>query len=310
VSRTRARLAVIGLGRIGRLHASNLAGRVASAELAAVVDPVEPLARSLGGRYRVGWATSAEEVLDGDVDGVVIAAPTALHVGLVRLAAGAGRHVFCEKPLGFDVNEAAAATACARGAGVVLQVGFQRRFDPGWLAVKSMLDGDELGTLELLRGSHRNAGEPHATEPLGDLFADVAIHDFDAARWLGGEVAELSAQARDGAATLALRFESGALGLIDVSRRAGYGFECSAEVVGSRATARVASGSHEVELLRDGQASSPLPGDHAQRHAAAYLAELDRFGAAVLGRCPAGPGGEEAIAALELAERARRSVAG
>jgi len=310
VSRTRARLAVIGLGRIGRLHASNLAGRIPSAELAAVVDPVEPLARSLGGRYQVRWATSAEEVLDGDVDGVVIAAPTAQHVGLVRLAAGAGRHAFCEKPLGFDVEAAAAATAGAREAGVVLQVGFQRRFDPGWLAVKSMLDGDELGTLELLRGSHRNAGEPDATAPLGDLFADVAIHDLDAGRWLGGEVAELSAEARDGAATLALRFESGALGLIDVSRRAGYGFECSAEVVGSRATARVGSGSHEIELLRDGQVSAPLPGDHSQRHAAAYLAELDRFGAAVLGRCPAGPGGDDAVAALELAERARRSAAG
>jgi predicted dehydrogenase len=309
VSRTRARLAVIGLGRIGRLHASNLAGRVPSAELAAVVDPVEPLARSLGRRYQVAWFSSAEQALGGDVDGVVIAAPTARHAGLVRLAAGAGTHVFCEKPLGFEADAAAAATACAREAGVVLQVGFQRRFDPGWLAVKSMLDGDDLGTLELLRGSHRNAGEPAATAPLGDLFADVAIHDLDAARWLGGEVGELSAQARDGAATIALRFESGALGLLDVSRRAGYGFECSAELVGSRATARVASGPHEIELLRDGRASSPLPGDHAQRHAAAYLAELDRFGAAVLGRCPAGPGGDDAAAALELADRARRSAA-
>jgi predicted dehydrogenase len=293
---------VVGLGRIGRLHAANLADR---ALLLGVVDALEPVARAVGGRHGVRWSTALDELLP-DAEGVVIAAPTTRHAELVEQAAAAGRHVFCEKPLGFDLESAERAVAAARAAGVELQVGFQRRFDPGWLALRDARDAGELGELALLRASHRNAAEPSAE--LGDLFVDVAVHDLDAARWLGDEVAELYAQERPGAATIALRFESGALGLIDVSRRAGYGFECSGELVGSRGTARSGDG-RVVELLRDGVSSSPLPADHAQRHAAAYVAELERFAAVVLGAAPAGAGGEDAVAALRLALLARRSAA-
>jgi myo-inositol 2-dehydrogenase / D-chiro-inositol 1-dehydrogenase len=298
----RARLVVVGLGRIGRLHAANLADRVL---LLGVVDALEPVARAVGERHGVRWSTSLDELLP-EAQGVVIAAPTAFHSELVERAAAAGRHVFCEKPLGFDLERAERAVVTARAAGVELQVGFQRRFDPGWLALRDALEAGELGELALLRASHRNAAEPRAE--LGDLFVDVAVHDLDVARWLGGEVAELYAQERPGAATIALRFESGALGLIDVSRRAGYGFECSGELVGSRGTARAGYG-REVELLRHGVARSPLPADHAQRHAAAYVAELEQFAAVVLGEAPAGAGGEDAIAALRLALLARRSIA-
>jgi predicted dehydrogenase len=297
-----ARLLVVGLGRIGLLHVANLADR---ALLLGVVDALEPVARAVGERHGVRWATSLDELLL-DARGVVIAAPTSFHAELVERATAAGRHVFCEKPLGFDLEGAERAVAAARAAGVELQVGFQRRFDPGWLALRDALEGGELGELALLRASHRNAAEPRAQ--LGDLFVDVAVHDLDAARWLGGEVAELYAQERPGAATIALRFESGALGLIDVSRRAGYGFECSGELVGSCGTARAGYG-REVELLRDGAARSPLPADHAQRHAAAYVAELEHFAAVVLGAAPAGAGGDDAVAALRLALLARRSVA-
>jgi myo-inositol 2-dehydrogenase / D-chiro-inositol 1-dehydrogenase len=298
----RARLVVVGLGRIGRLHAANLADRVL---LLGVVDALEPVARAVGERHGVRWSTSLDELLP-EAQGVVIAAPTAFHSELVERAAAAGRHVFCEKPLGFDIERAERAVATARAAGVELQVGFQRRFDPGWLGLRDALEAGELGELALLRASHRNAAEPRAE--LGDLFVDVAVHDLDAARWLGGEVAELYAQERPGAATIALRFESGALGLIDVSRRAGYGFECSGELVGSRGAARAGCG-REIELLRHGVARSPLPADHAQRHAAAYVAELEQFAAVVLGEAPAGAGGEDAIAALRLALLARRSIA-
>jgi predicted dehydrogenase len=302
----RARLAVIGLGRMGRLHAANLAGRVASASLAGVADPVEPLARGAGERHGVPWWTSAEEALEA-ADGVVIAAPTALHGELVALAADAGRHVFCEKPLGFD---SASARAAADAGGALLQVGFQRRFDPDWTALEEALDAGELGALRLFRCSHRDAFPPG--DDLGALFADMAVHDLDAARWLGGEVAEAVALARGGAgAAVALRFESGALGAIDVSRDARYGFECSAEVVGSRATMRIGYGHRRggAELLRDGRASAWVPVDHAERHGAAYVAELDHFGEVVLGRRAAHPTGADAVAALELAELMAEPVA-
>jgi predicted dehydrogenase len=313
----RARLAVIGLGRMGRLHAANLAGSVATAELAGVVDAVEPLARSIGELHGVQWSTSIDGVLrDSGVDGVVIAAPTGLHCELVRLAANASKHVLCEKPLGFEVEEARAAVAATAAAGVALQAGYQRRFDPDWMAMKEALDGGELGALNLLRCSHRDARPPAGD--LGDLFVDVAVHDLDSARWLGGEVADVFAMPRPAgdvegavaAAAIALRFETGALGMIDVSRDARYGFECSAELVGSRATARIGYGHRrgEVELLRDGRASAWVSADHAERHGAAYVAELEHFGEVVTDGRAARCSGEDAVAALELAGMAQRSA--
>jgi predicted dehydrogenase len=301
---------------MGRLHADNLAGRVRSGSLAGVVDVEERLARAAGERHGVPWATSLEAALQADgVDGVVVAAPTRLHAELVGLTALAGKHVLCEKPLGFDVADARRAVTAARAAGVALQVGFQRRFDPGWAALKEALDRGELGCVRLLRCSHRDARPPDPA--LGDLFADMAVHDLDAARWLGGEVMEVFALPRRGlgealalAAGVSLRFESGALGMIDVSRDARYGFECSAELVGSQASGRIGygGGRDDVELLRDGRVGLRLSADHAERHRAAYLAELEHFGEVAIGRRPPAPTGEDAVAALELATAARRSA--
>ena len=313
--RRRAALVVVGLGRMGRLHAENLAGRVPSAALAGVVDAAEPLARAVGERHGVPWSASLEAMLeDPAVDGVVIAAPTRLHPELVGLAASAGKHVLCEKPLGFDAVDARGAVDIARAAGVALQVGFQRRFDPGWTALKDALERGELGRLHLLRCSHRDARPPEAG--LGDLLADMAVHDLDAARWLGGEVADVLALPRASlgegpvlAAAIALRFESGALAAIDVSRDARYGFECSAELVGSRATGRIGYGHRpgDLELLHDCRAAVRLSADHAERHEAAYLNELQHFGQVATGSREPTPTGEDAVAALELASAARRS---
>jgi predicted dehydrogenase len=290
---------------------------VGSAELAGVVDPVEPLARNVGELHGVGWSTSVGDVLgDPGVGGVVIAAPTARHRELVELAAAAGKHVLCEKPLGFEVEAARSAVEAAAAAGVALQVGYQRRFDPDWVALKEAVDGGQPGALNLVRCSHRDARPPAAA--LGDLFLDVAVHDLDAARWLGGEVGEVFAMQRGSGglepaavgASIALRFESGALGMVDVSRDARYGFECSAEAVGADATARIGYGHRRggVELLRDGRASAWVSADHAERHAAAYVAELEHFGEVVLGRREARATGEDAVAALELAAAAARSA--
>jgi predicted dehydrogenase len=134
---------------------------------------------------------------------------------------------------------------------------------------------------------------------------------MDSALWLGGHVAQVYALTRDGAAAVALRFESGALALVDVCRDARYGFECSAELVGARATARLGYASRRtaLELLRDGRAAAPLAADHAERHDAAYVRELEAFGELVLGGRPAVPRGQEAAAALELALLASRSAA-
>ena len=306
---------MVGLGRIGRLHAENLAGRVSSAELVAVADAVERLARTVAAEHGVSWWTSVEELLSGvALDGVVLAAPTALHPSLVKLVAAADTHVFCEKPLGMSAEACADAVSATRAAGVQLQVGFQRRFDSDWRALKSAADDGSLGTLDLFRCSHRNAHPPAARGQLGSIFVDLATHDLDAARWLAGEVAEVHSSAPSGdpgSAVLMLRFESGGLGLIDVNRGASYGFECNAELVGTEATARCGYREQRggTELLRDGYASAPLAQDHVERHRAAYTAELEHFGDVALGRSAPVVGGEDALAALRLAELAAKSAA-
>jgi myo-inositol 2-dehydrogenase/D-chiro-inositol 1-dehydrogenase len=310
----RSRLAVVGLGRIGRLHADNLSNRVGSAQLAAVVDANEELARRFGEVHGVTWTARLEDILgDPSLDGVVISAPSGLHPELVKLAAGAGKHVFCEKPLGLDSGACRAAVSEARAAGVALQVGFQRRFDPDWQAMKAALDEGATGALQLFRSSHRNAHAPSSVAELGDVFVDIAIHDLDAARWLGGRISELYASTTPdgtGCAVIAARFESGALAAIDVHRAAGYGFECSAEVVGSKGTVRCGYSTRGgCELLADGRASTVLAENHAARHAAAYVAELEHFGNIAAGRGDPRVGGEDAAAALELAELACRAAA-
>lgn len=311
----RSRLAVVGLGRIGRLHADNLAARVRSAVLAAVADPVEPLARNIAARYGVPWTSSLDALLgDPALDGVVIASPSRIHPELVRQAAAAGKHVFCEKPLGLDAEACTAAVAATEAAGVALQVGFQRRFDPGWRELKRELDNGAIGSLDLFRCSHRNAYAPRAAESLGDVFVDIAVHDLDSARWIGGEATEVHGAVRagnDGVALLSLRFESGALGVVDVHRSAGYGFECSVELVGARGTLRCgyASRRGDTEMLIDGNASTGLVRDHSERHAAAYVAELEHFAEVAAGGGEPQVGGADAVAALRLASVARRSAA-
>src|SRR6266508_4488712 len=215
----RVRLGLAGLGRMGRLHAENLV-RSPSIELVRVVDTVEEAARATGEQLEVEWSARAIE---------------------------------------------AAATA-----GVKLQVGFHRRFDPDWAAAAARIRAGELGDVHLFRSSLRDKRPPSIDYIAGSggFFADVTIHDLDTARWMAGEIDEVTAVGAaltDPAfaelgdidhAVVALRFASGGLGVIDNSRAAGYGYECSAEVMGSRATVRI--GHHRLvhnQWLTPGEAS-------------------------------------------------------
>jgi predicted dehydrogenase len=308
-----ARLAVIGLGRIGRLHARNLATCVPAAILAGVADAEEAVAREVGELHGVSWTRSVDDLLaDPDIEGVVVATPSALHPELVQRAAAAGRHVFCEKPLGLDPGACAEAVTAAERAGVALQVGFQRRFDPEWQALRAAVDDGALGTLNVLRCSHRNPVPPPGPG-LGDIFVDMGVHDFDAVRWLAGEVTEVYAAeaARGDAAVVTLRCGRGAIAVVELSRSAGYGFDAAAELVGTAATIRSACGDRRpgTVLLRDGSATTPVARDHAERHAAAYVRELEHFASVATGGADPAVTGSDAIAALRIASTAARSRA-
>lgn len=309
---------------MGRFHAENLAGRAPSVDLVRVVDVDEAAARSVGERLEVAWGTSYAELLaDPELEAVAIATPTSLHAEMIEQAAAAGKHVFCEKPISLEQEPTVHAIEAARDAGVKLQVGFHRRFDPDWAAAAERIRNGELGDVYLFRTTLRDKRPPGMDyiRSSGGFFVDVTIHDFDTARWMVGEIEEVTAfgaalsdpafaEAGDiDNAVVTMRFVGGALGVIDNSRVAGYGYECSTEVMGSKATVRVDHHrrSH-VEWLTPGAASVDFVADFAERFPLAYLLELEDFAQAVRDARPVGVTGEDALAAFLLARAADRSL--
>jgi len=319
----RVRLGLAGLGRIGQLHAANLAGRLPTVELVRVVDAVEEVARYTGERLAVEWSTSFDDLAgDPEIEGIVIAAPTPQHAPMIERAAAAGKHVFCEKPIALDLEASADAVAAAASGGVKLQTGFHRRFDPDWAAATARITAGELGEVYLFRTSLRDKSSPSLEYIAGSggFFVDVTIHDLDTARWMVGEIEEVTAigaALSDPAfaelgdidtAVVALRFAGGALGVIDNSRSAGYGYECSTEVIGTKATVRIASHRRvDNEWLTPGAATVDWVADFTERFPKAYLLELEDFAAAILDDRPPAVTGEDALAAFVLARACERS---
>jgi inositol 2-dehydrogenase len=319
----RVRLGVAGLGRMGRLHAENAAA-ANGIELVRVMDVDEALARHAGDELGCGWSTGYDHLLtDPDIDGVVVVTPTPLHVPMIEQAAAAGKHVFCEKPLAFAADEAARGVEAAEAAGVKLQVGFHRRFDPDWSGAVARIKSGELGDVYLFRTSLRDMAPPSIEyiRSSGGFFVDMTIHDLDTARWMVGEIDEVTAfgaalsdpafaEAGDvDNAIVTLRFASGALGVIDNSRVAGYGYECSTEVVGSKATVRV--GNHRrlhTEWLTAGGLQVDWVSDFIERYPQAYRLELEHFAASIRDDVPPLVTGADGVAALVLAEACRRSL--
>jgi predicted dehydrogenase len=321
VRRGRVRIAVVGLGGMGALHAETIARALGAAELAAVVDLDGTRSRAEARTLSTSALPTAEAILERpDIDAVVIATPTDGHAPLVERALAAGKHVFCEKPLTLDLASTRELLARASSAGLVLQVGFHRRFDRAWLAVARAIDDGDLGEIRLFRASQRDQFPPNSVDSIaafGGLFVDALIHELDCARWLVGEVAELhaygasltspeyAAQNDADHALLVLRFASGALGVLDYSRAAVYGYECSAEILGELGTLRLGYNPQPVDLerLAPGARTVTLPVAHQERHHRAYVAELDHFVQAVGGaaRTDASPSDLEAALALALA---------
>jgi len=245
---------VVGAGRIGRIHAENIRG-IPEARLQAVADvaaddALAAWARGLGvGRV----ARDPREIMDDpSIDAVVICSSTDTHADLVVAAAERGKHVFCEKPIDLSVAKVRRALAAVERAGVKLQVGFNRRFDHNFRRARELVQSGALGEPHLVRITSRDPAPPPLAyvKVSGGLFLDMTIHDFDMARYLtGSEVVEVYAQGAvlvDPAigeagdvdtAVVTLVFASGALGMIDNSRKAAYGYDQRVEVFGSKGSA-------------------------------------------------------------------------
>ena len=317
------RIAVVGAGRIGLVHVEALHARSDVSSIV-ITDLDLPRAEEVAAELNVEAAPSVEAALAG-ADGVVIATATSSHAPLIHAGADAGLAIFCEKPISLALDETRAAIAHVDEAGVPLQIGFQRRFDPGYVAAHDLVAGGGLGTLYLVRAAGHDPAPPHEAyiPTSGGIFRDFSIHDFDAIRYVTGqEVVEVYAEGAVigfpvfatyddvDTAVATLRLSGGALGILSVNRHDPLGYDVRMELVGSGDS--VAVGVDDRTPLRSvepGAPSAPANAypDFQDRFRPAYEAEMEAFVDVVARRRESPCTGADALAALRIAEACDRS---
>jgi myo-inositol 2-dehydrogenase/D-chiro-inositol 1-dehydrogenase len=316
-------VAVFGAGRIGKIHAGNLA-REPGARLRYVVDPNAEAAGELAARHGASVTTTARVFDDRTIGAVLICSYTDTHADLILAAAAAGKQIFCEKPVDLAIDRARACADAVSRAGVTCMIGFQRRFDPTFAALKARLAAGEIGTPEMLIVTSRDPGPPPLPyiRSSGGIFKDMLIHDFDIFRWILEDEAETVhanasclvdpaiATAGDVDCTaVTIRTRHGRLCQINTTRRAAYGYDQRFEVLGS--SGMLQAGNHaptEVVASTTKAVSRDLP-EHffLERYRAAYANEMAHFFAVLAGREKLRTTVEDGLKALELAEAATTS---
>jgi myo-inositol 2-dehydrogenase/D-chiro-inositol 1-dehydrogenase len=318
---------VIGAGRIGRVHAENLAYRIPGVKLVAIADVIVDAAKKLAADLGVPTALKDHQAImqDKQIDAVVICSSTDTHAQMIEEAAAAGKHIFCEKPIALDLLKIDHALQAVDKAGIKLQVGFNRRFDPSFKRVRDLVAKGELGAPHILRITSRDPAPPPIgyVRVSGGIFFDMTIHDFDMARYLmGSEVVEVYAvggvrvdpaigQAGDiDTAVVTLCFENGAYGTIDNSRQAVYGYDQRVEVLGSGgllAAENPARDSH-IHANAEGVHTARPPDFFLQRYAEAFVAEMQAFVDSIHEGLEPLVTGKDGRAAVVLAMAAQRSL--
>jgi len=318
------RLGVLGAGRIGQVHARAIAA-TPNAEMVAVADPVEAAAASVQQAFGGDIRTIDQIIGATDIDAVVICTPTDTHAELIERAARAGQAIFCEKPIDLNLQRVIDCLALVEETGAPLMLGFNRRYDPDFIALKAAIDADEIGAVEGVAITSRDPSPPPADyiKRSGGMFRDMTIHDFDVARWmLGEEVETVQAAASNlvdpeigtlgdfDTANLILRTASGKQATIANSRRASYGYDQRIEVYGSKGMATAGNMHHANVTVATGAgyARPPLLDFFMSRYATAYAAEMTEFVAALSDKRPPRTTGQDGLMALALADAALRSV--
>jgi myo-inositol 2-dehydrogenase/D-chiro-inositol 1-dehydrogenase len=287
---------IIGAGRIGKLHAENLAYRIPEANVLAIADIFPEAAEKCAADFQIPSAVKDyREIMENpDIEAVMICSSTDTHARMIEEAAAAGKHIFCEKPIDFDLDRIDKALEAVDKAGVKLQVGFNRRFDPNFKRVREVVAAGKIGTPHILRITSRDP-EPPPIEYIkvsGGIFLDMTIHDFDMARYLiGSEVSEIYAaggvmvdpeigQAGDiDTAVITLRFANGTIGAIDNSRKAVYGYDQRVEVFGSEGMVAVSNNTPDTAVYSNAEGvHSSLPlFFFVERYTESYIAEMREF---------------------------------
>jgi myo-inositol 2-dehydrogenase / D-chiro-inositol 1-dehydrogenase len=317
---------IIGAGRIGRLHVDNLR-LIPQIRTKSVSDVAIDHLKSWAIEKQIEvLTTDYHELLnDPEIQAVFICSPTTTHATIIKEAAAAGKHIFCEKPVSFAVEETEEALAAVEKAGVKMQVGFNRRFDPNFRKVRTIVQQGEIGLPHILRITSRDPQPPGIDyiNSSGGLFMDMTIHDFDMARYvMGSEVVEVSAHGAvlvDPAigdagdidtAIITLKFANGALGVIDNSRRAAYGYDQRLEIFGDKGAAQVDNNRKttvEVSTIDHVTKEKPLY-FFLERYTQAYIDEVTEFSYAVLNNNEVSCTGFDGLQAERIAKAAKQSL--
>ncbi|SFG08063.1 myo-inositol 2-dehydrogenase [Novosphingobium sp. CF614] len=318
------KVAQFGAGRIGAIHARNIAAHPALS-LEYVVDPIQESARALASTYGAKVASAEEVFANPQIDAVIVASSTDTHLDHCLAAARAGKAVWCEKPLDLDLDRLKARLADLEPIADRLLLGFQRRFDPTFRALHRRLNAGEIGEVETVHVTSHDPAPPPVSyiKVSGGIFKDMTIHDFDVARWiLGGEIVSVFASASNlvdpaigkagdfDVAKVILRTAGGKICVISNTRRSGYGYDQRIEAYGQRG--RLAANNMtetQVETWTEaGAAADRFENFFLTRYAQAYAAEANHFADILAGTAKPLAGIADGLGALELAVAAEQSA--
>ncbi|UWM80189.1 inositol 2-dehydrogenase [Rhizobium sp. SRDI969] len=320
----RVRFGLLGAGRIGKVHAKAVSGD-ANATLVAVADAFPQTAEAIASAYGCEVRTIDAIEAAKDIDAVVICTPTDTHADLIERFARAGKAIFCEKPIDLDVARVKACIKVVEETGAKLMVGFNRRFDPHFMAVRKVIDEGKIGDVEMVTITSRDPGAPPVDyiKRSGGIFRDMTIHDFDMARFLLGEepvsvfaaaavlVDKAIGEAGDyDSVSVILQTKSGKQAVISNSRRATYGYDQRIEAHGSKGLVSAENQRPvSIEVANgDGYTRPPLHDFFMTRYTEAYANEIASFIAAIEKGSKISPSGADGLAALALADAAVQSV--
>lgn len=322
----KVKIAVIGTGRMGSVHTRNIARLIPEADLVAICDIRLEVAQAVADELDIQRVVRdyRELLADPDIEAILIATSTDTHAFIMKDVAAAGKHIFCEKPLALELDKIDEALRAVAEAGVKLQIGFNRRFDKSFLRVREIVASGEIGRPCILRITNRDPDFP-AMEFMrvsGGMFLDMTIHDFDMARFQVGEVEEVYATGGVliepklnefgdvDTDVVIIKFANGAVGAIDNSRNAVYGYDQRLEVFCSNGTAMANNETEDtaVKGSQDGFHSARPPYFFMQRYAPCYVDEIRQFVECVRDDKPTPTTGADGRAAVVLGYAAWKSL--
>ncbi len=320
------KIGIIGAGRIGNVHAESITFHIPEAEVLMVSDPDVKKANDLAARLSIPTATAdyMDIILNPEIDAVLVCSPTNTHADISVLAANNKKHIFCEKPIDLTIAKILAAKKAADDNHVKMQIGFNRRFDHNHGRVQQLAKSGALGKVEVVKITSRDPEPPSAeyAAASGGLFIDMMIHDFDMAQFLAGspavEVYAKGAVLVDPAigeagdvdtAIVTLTFENGAVGVIDNSRRAAYGYDQRVEVFGELG---MAAGENDGDTTVRVSTASGVVSDKPQyffleRYMGSFVAEMKAFIAAIVNDTEVPVTARDGLSPVVLAMAAKKS---